>query len=296
MNDLLDTQAVNEAEALGLHARQVVEGYIVGEHKSPFHGFSIEFSQHREYVPGDDLRHLDWKVLGRSDRYYIKQYEQETNYVAHLAIDGSESMTYRSNRVSKLAYAKQLAAVLCYVILGQRDAVSLTLFDEAVQAFVPRTGSLGSMNGILQTLARFEPTKGTHIAPVLHQIARMNPRRGIVILVSDCFDDEEAILAGLQHLRYAGHEVILMHTLDRHEIEFPLKGNVEFLGYENTGRQTAKPNEIRASYLKNFNAFVDRLKTGCERNKIHYLQVVTDTPLHETMTGYLAFRQRTTTK
>ncbi|HEY0007096.1 MAG TPA: DUF58 domain-containing protein, partial [Tepidisphaeraceae bacterium] len=142
--NLLDTQAVNEAEALGLHARYVVEGYVVGEHKSPFHGFSIEFSQHREYVPGDDLRHLDWKVLGRSDRYYIKQYEQETNFVAHLLVDGSESMNYRSSRVSKLAYAKQLAAVLSYVILGQRDAVSLTLFDNAVQRFVPRTGNLAS--------------------------------------------------------------------------------------------------------------------------------------------------------
>jgi hypothetical protein len=148
----------------------------------------------------------------------------------------------------------------------------------------------------MTTLAEFEPTQTTSIAPVLHQIARTNPRRGIVILISDCFDDEDAIMAGLQHLRYGGHEVILLHTLDRHEIEFPLKGNVEFIGYENTGRQTIRPSDIRASYLKHFNAFLTKLREGCEKNKIHYLQVITDTPLHEVMTGYLAFRQRTTTK
>lgn len=288
--NLLDTQAVNEAEALGLHARYVVEGFIVGEHKSPFHGFSIEFSQHREYVPGDDLRHLDWKVLGRSDRYYVRQYEQETNYVAHILVDGSESMKYASARTSKLAYAKQMAAVLSYVILNQRDAVSLVLFDNAVQKFIPRTGNLNSIHNIMNTLAAFQPEQATSIGPVLHQIAQTNARRGIVILISDLFDDEQAILDGIQHLRFGGHEVIVFQVLDPSETDFPFKGNVEFLGYESTGRLTTRPNEIRKSYLANFNAFLGRVREGCEKNKVHYVQVNTAHPLHETMTGYLAFR------
>lgn len=288
--NLLDTKAVNEAEALGLHARYVVEGFIVGEHKSPFHGFSIEFSQHREYVPGDDLRHLDWKVLGRSDRYYVRQYEQETNYVAHILVDGSESMKYASGRVSKLAYAKQMAAVLSYVILNQRDAVSLVLFDNAVQRFIPRTGNLASIHNIMHTLAAFQPEQTTSVGPVLHQIAQTNPRRGIVILISDLFDDEQAILDGIQHLRFGGHEVIVFHVLDVAETEFPFKGNVEFIGYEGTGKLNTRPNEIRKSYLANLNAFLTKVREGCEKNKVHYVQVDTSKPLHETMTGYLAFR------
>lgn len=294
--NLLDPQAVNEAESLGMHARYVVEGYLAGNHKSPFRGFSVEFTQHREYVPGDDLRHLDWKVLGRSDRYYIKQYEQETNFVCHLLVDGSESMKYGSGKLTKLDYAKQMAAVLAYVILGERDAVSLTLFDNTIKNFIPRTGNLASIHNIMKTLADFQPTQTTSIAPVLHQIARTNPRRGIVALISDCFDDEQAILDGIQHLRFGGHEVILFHVFDHHELEFPFKGNVEFIGFEETGRQTTRPNEIRKSYLAALNAFIDTIKFGCEKNKVHYVQVSTHHPLHETLTGYLAFRQRTTTK
>lgn len=294
--NLLDPQAVNEAEALGMHARYVVEGYLAGEHKSPFRGFSIEFTQHREYVVGDDLRHLDWKVWGRSDRYYIKQYEQETNYVCHILVDGSESMRYKSGKLSKFDYARQMAAVLSYVILHQRDAVSLTVFDQAVQRFIPRTGNLASVHNIMRTLAEFEATQTTSIAPVLHQIARTNPRRGIVVLISDCFDDEQAILDGIQHLRFGGHEVILFHVLDTAELEFPFKGNVEFIGYEGLGKQTTRPQEIRKSYLEALNKFIETIRFGCEKNKTHYVQVQTNNPLHETITGYLAFRLRTTTK
>jgi uncharacterized protein (DUF58 family) len=294
--NLLDPQAVSEAESLGMHARYVVEGYLAGNHKSPFHGFSVEFTQHREYVPGDDLRHLDWKVLGRSDRYYIRQYEQETNFVCHLLVDGSESMKYASGRLSKLDYAKQMAAVLAYVILGERDAVSLNVFDSESRRYIPRTGNLASIHGIMKTLADFQPTEATSIAPVLHQVAQANPRRGIVALISDCLDDEQAILDGIQHCRFVGHEVIVFHVLDPAELEFPFKGNVEFIGYENLGRQTTRPNEIRKSYLAALNAFLDTIKFGCEKNKVHYVQVTTGTPLHETLTGYLAFRQRTTTK
>src|SRR6187401_2678926 len=155
----LDTAAIERAELLGIQARQVVEGYLAGAHRSPFRGFAIEFAQHREYVPGDDTRHLDWKVLGRSDRYYIKQYEQETNYVAHLLLDGSESMKYGSGKVSKLDYGRTMAACLAYLILLQRDAVAVGIFDASLREYQPRTDSMAKIHQICHTLANFVPTE-----------------------------------------------------------------------------------------------------------------------------------------
>src|SRR5687768_15537494 len=169
--NLLDPLAIQRAESLGLHARFIVEGYMAGEHKSPFRGFAIEFTQHRQYVPGDDTRHLDWKVLGRTERYYLKQYEQETNYVAHILLDGSESMKYGSGRITKLHYGKMLAACLSYLILHQRDAVSVGVFDTEIKDSIPRTGSLHSIHNIMNMLADFDPAGQTGIGHVLHDVA-----------------------------------------------------------------------------------------------------------------------------
>lgn len=291
--DLLDPEAINRAEALGLHARYIVEGYMAGEHKSPFHGFSIEFTQHREYVPGDDIRHLDWKVLGRTERYYLKQYEQETNYVAHILVDGSESMRYGSGRVTKFDYARQLAACLSYLVLHQRDAVSVGIFDQEMRSHVPRTGNLGQIHGIMATLAGFRPTQETGIGNVLHQLVGQVKRRGIIILISDLFDDEEAIIKGIQHLRFGGNEVIVMHVMDPFELEFPFDGMVEFEGLENIPKIMTRPYDIRKSYLKEVEAFRDRIRIACERNQCHYTLMNTAQPLHESLSGYLAFRQKT---
>ncbi|MCK6501399.1 MAG: DUF58 domain-containing protein, partial [Nitrospira sp.] len=192
------------AELLGLHARQVVEGYLAGEHRSPFFGFATEFAQHREYAQGDDLRHLDWKVLGRTDRYYVKQYEQETNFVAQILLDGSESMRYGSGKVTKLQYAKQLAACLSYLILLQRDAVAVGLFDAGLRRYLPRSNSRANLHVIMGQLAAFEAGSKTQIGPVLHEMAQLTPRKGMVLLISDLFDDEDQILAGIQHLRFIG--------------------------------------------------------------------------------------------
>lgn len=310
-SNLLDPLAIQRAESLGLHARYVVEGYMAGEHKSPFRGFSIEFTQHREYVPGDDIRHLDWKVLGRTDRYYLKQYEQETNYVAHILLDGSESMKYGSNEkgmhggarkkappaaLCKFDYGKMMAACLAYLILNQRDATTVGLFDTAVKHYIPRTGNLASIHNIMSTLAAFQPAQGTGIGGVLHQIAGQIRRKGIVILISDLFDDEQKILDGIQHLRFAGSEVIVFHTMDPYELEFPFGGNVEFDGLENASKLTTRPREIRKTYMKELEGFQTRLREGCERNSTHYVPVNTGHPLHEVLSGYLAFRLRTTTR
>lgn len=293
---LLDPEAINRAEALGLHARYVVEGYMAGEHKSPFRGFAIEFTQHREYVPGDDTRHLDWKVLGRTDRYYLKQYEQETNYVAHIVVDGSESMNYASAVHSKLHYAKMMAACLCYVILHQRDAIALAVFDERIKAYVPRTGNLSSMHNILVQLAEFQATGKTDAGAVLHDLAAQIRRRGIVIIISDCLDDEGKLLKGIQHIRFGGSEVILFHVLDPYELDFPFTGMVEFEGLEEIPRLMTRPRDIRRSYLSQMQAFRDRIREGCEKQNAHYVLVNTGQPLHEVISGYLAFRMRTTTR
>ena len=293
---LLDPVAISRAEALGLHARYIVEGYMAGEHKSPYRGFAIEFAQHREYDFGDDTRHLDWKVLGRTDRYYIKQYEQETNYVAHLLLDGSESMKYGSGPLTKLHYGKMMAACLAYLILHQRDAVALALFDTTVRDSTPRSDNLGTIHKLMTKLAAFEPREQTNIGAVLHDMAHQIRRKGIVILISDFFDDEQKVLDGIQHLRFGGNEVIVFHVMDPYELEFPFLGLVEFEGLEGIPRILTRPSEIRKSYLREVEAFRLRLRDGCERNNCHYVLVNTTQPLSEVLSGYLAFRLRTTAR
>lgn len=293
---LLDPAALSRAETLGLHARFIVEGYMAGEHKSPYRGFAIEFAQHREYTPGDDLRHLDWKVLGRTDRFYIKQYEQETNYVAHILLDGSDSMNYSSGRLSKLQYGKIMAACLAYLILLQGDAAALGIFDETLKDYAPRTDNLAAIHKLLTRLAAFESKASTQIAAVLHDLARQTRRKGLVILISDCFDDEQSILDGIQHLRFGGNEVVVFHTMDSDELEFPFTGLVEFDGLENVPKIQTRPAEIRKSYMREMQAFCRRLRLGCERNHCHYVLVNTSHSLDEVLSAYLAFRLRTTTR
>lgn len=291
---LLDPVAISQAEKLGLHARFIVEGYMAGEHKSPYRGFAIEFAQHREYTHGDDLRHLDWKVLARTERYFIKQYEQETNYVAHILLDGSESMKYGHDKITKLDYGKMIAACLSCLILIQRDAVALGIFDQVMRHYVPRSDNRATLFRITTQLASFHPTGQTNIAAVLHDMSLQIRRKGIVIIISDLFDDEDKVLDSIQHLRFGGNEVIVFHTLDPWELEFPFRGLVEFAGLENIPKLLTRPNEIRNSYLREMEAFKSRIRAGCEKNHCHYVPVNTGQPLHEMLSGYLAFRQRTT--
>ncbi len=295
-SNLLDPVAIARAESLGLHARFVVEGYMAGEHKSPYRGFAIEFAQHREYTHGDDPRHLDWKVLGRTDRYYIKQYEQETNYVANLLLDGSESMRYGSGQLTKLHYGKMMAACLAYLILHQRDASALGMFDTVVRDYAPRSDNLATIHNLMARLASFEPKEKTNIAAVLHEMARQIRRKGLVIIISDFFDDEAKVLEGIQHLRFGGNEVVVFHLMDPQELDFPFNGQVEFDGLEGSGKIQTRPAEIRKSYLREMEAFRQLLREGCERNNCHYTLVNTAQPLHEVLSAYLGFRLRTTTR
>ena len=294
--NLLDPIAISRAESLGLNARFIVEGYMAGEHKSPYRGFAIEFAQHREYSFGDDTRHLDWKVLGRTDRYYVKQYEQETNSVAHILLDGSESMKYGSGPLTKLHYGKMMAACLAYLIMAQRDAAALALFDSTLRDYIPRSDNKSTILNVMSRLAAFEPKEQTNIAAVLHDMARQIRRKGIVIVISDFFDDEQKVLEGIQHLRFEGNEVIVFHVLDPYELEFPFTGLVQFEGLESVPKILTRPNEIRKSYLREIEAFRNRLRDGCEKNQCHYTLVNTAQTLHEVLSSYLAFRLRTTTR
>jgi uncharacterized protein (DUF58 family) len=278
-HNLLDPAAISQGEALGVLARTVVEGYRVGEHRSPFHGFAIEFAQHREYTPGDDIRHLDWKVLGRTDRYYIKQYEQDTNYVARL-------------RITKLDYAKALAACLAYLILLQRDAVALHIFDTELRETMTRTDNLGKIHAIMSRLSGFKAAEPTKLGAALSDLARMIKARGIVMVISDLFDDEEAFEKGIRQIRFGGSEVIVFHVMDPYELEFPFDGTYEFVGLEGGGRMKTSPASIRKSYLQAVNAFRRRAQEACERCGCHYVLANTRLPLAEMLGGYLAFRHK----
>jgi len=294
--DLLDPHAVSRGDALGLLARKIVEGYRVGEHRSPFHGFAIEFAQHREYSAGDDTRHLDWKVFGRSERYYIRQYEQDTNFVTHLVVDGSASMNYGSAKITKLHYAKILAACLAHIILLQRDAVALALVGEEIREYLPRTDNLQRIQHIMERLAAFQGTGATRLGTALQQVSNEARRRGIVIIISDLFDDEEGFAQALERFTFSGNEVIVFHTLDAFELTFPFNGTWEFRNLEGLDRLKIAPEDFRKAYLQNLAAFNTRIRRICEKFQAHYLLVDTSKSLAETLSGYLAFRRKAAKK
>ena len=293
MAQYLPPDVVARAQVLGLKARTVVEGLRVGDHKSPYRGFSVEFVQHREYVPGDDIRHIDWKSYGRSERYTIKQYEQETNFAGHILLDASRSMLYGEGDTNKLEYAKVLAAVLAYLIVYQRDSVGLSVFDAGWRERLPVSGQVGHMQTILHTLESIEPREKTAIAPLLHDLAAQVRRRGLVFLISDCFDEVESILSGLQHLRFAGHEVVVFHVLHPDEVEFPFNGMVKFDAMEERMHLMTRPQLIRPTYLRALQKYLEEFQLGCERNRCDYWQMNTGKSLGESLAAYLARRLKT---
>jgi uncharacterized protein (DUF58 family) len=290
MPSYLKPDVLARAESLGLKARQVVEGLRVGDHKSPYKGFSVEFVQHREYVPGDDIRHIDWKGYGRSERYTIKQYEQETNFIAHLLVDASNSMRYGSGETNKLEYAKLLAASLGYLIVRQRDSVALRVFAGGWAAELPPSSQLGHIHAVTRTLEETEPRDKCPIGPLLDEVADRVGRRGLVFLVSDCFDDVDGVLAGLRHLRHRGHEVVLFHVLHKDEVEFPLDGNIRFADLEGPDELRTRPHLLRPAYLKAVNRFLETVRRGCDGSGVDYVRMVTGRPLTAALGEYLVRR------
>jgi uncharacterized protein (DUF58 family) len=292
MTTYLQPDVVSRAQALGLKARTIVEGLRVGDHRSPYRGFSVEFVQHREYVPGDDIRHIDWKSYGRSERYTIKQYEQETNFAGHILLDASRSMLYGDAETNKLEYAKVLAASIAYLIIHQRDSASLSVFDAGWRQRLPASGQPGHMQTILQTLESVQPEEETSIGPLLHDLAQQVRRRGLVFLISDCFDDPVQLLDGLRHLRFDGHEVVVFHVLHPDELQFPFGGMVKFDGMEEKLQLLTRPQLVRPAYMKALQKYLQDLQKGCEANRCDYIQLNTSRPLVEGLTEYLARRLR----
>jgi uncharacterized protein (DUF58 family) len=292
MPTYLESEVVTRAQALGLKARTIVEGLRVGDHKSPYRGYSVEFVQHREYVPGDDIRHIDWKSYGRTERYTIKQYEQETNFIGHILLDASRSMVYGDGATNKLEYAKLLTASLTYLIIHQRDSAGLRIFDEGWRSRLPVSGQPGHVQTVLHTLESTEPREKTSIAPLLHDLAQQARRRGLVFLISDCFDEVPRLLEGLQHLRFQGHDVTVFHVLHPDEVDFPFDGTVRFDALEDTQHLLTRPQLIRPAYLRAVQQYLRELREGCEANRCDYLLMNTARPLSVTLTEYLARRLR----
>lgn len=291
---LADPQTLARIARLELRARQVVEGVISGMHKSPHRGSSVEFAQHRDYAPGDEIRHIDWKVYARSDRYQIKQFEEETNLKGMLLVDTSTSMDYKGTKsaLSKREYASIVGAAIASLLIRQRDAIGLATFDDGVNKFVPAASTSAHYRLLLELLERRETQPKTGLGTTFHDIAERIKRRGLILVLSDLFGDPDDILRGLQHFRHNRHEVVVFHVLDRDELTFPFTESARFEGMEGEDPLTTEPNALRKSYLEVFGEYAEKLKKGCRELNMDYEQLPTDTPIDTALSRYLSQRKR----
>lgn len=288
----LDPAVVGKLENLELKARLIVEGYIAGLHRSPYHGFSVEFAEYRPYMPGDSIKTVDWKVYGKTDRTYVKVFEEETNLIANLLLDKSGSMGFPEGGITKLAYGSMLAASLAYLMIRQQDAVGLCTFDDAVRALIPHRSVRKQLFHILQTLEGTAPGAKTSISPALHELAERMGRRGLVVLISDLMDDPEKVLMGLKHFRHRRHEVIVFHVLDPREMDVDYKEAVEFEDMETGQKLRVEPAFLRDQFKKDVRAWIGTLERGCRNHHIDYHLLRTDTPFDRALTAYLGKRTR----
>lgn len=286
----LDPETTSKISALELRARNVVEGLYSGLHKSPYHGFSVEFTEYREYVPGDDTKHIDWRAYGKTDRYYVKRFEAETNLRCYMVLDSSKSMAFTSTGTTKLDYGCRLTAALSYLMLRQQDLVGLLTFDDSVRRYIPPRCSPAHLRVIMRELEDTEPGAQTNIAAVFHDFAERIHRRGLIIIISDLFDDTDLILKGLQHFRHRKHEVIVFHLLDPQELEFPFEGMMLFDDLEGAKRLVVDPKEVRRKYASQIDDYQMRLLRGCRDQGIDYVRVTTSDPFDEVLTRYLSLR------
>lgn len=277
---------------LTMVARNVVEGFLTGVHKSPYKGFSVEFAEHRQYYPGDEIRHIDWRAYGKTDRYYIKEYEEETNLKAYLLVDASGSMAYQGGHASKFQYAQYIAASLSYLMLHQLDAVGLVTHDTRVRQVIPPRASSKHLLRLLHALEQTQPGGETSMAPIWHELAGQFKRRGMVIILSDCFDQLAPLMRALRHFRHRRHEVLLFHILAPEEVEFPFKKWTQFRNLEvRADKLLVDPQQLRKEYLKNFRTFCDQLRNQVGQMQIDYHMIRTDEPVERALGIYLTKRQ-----
>ncbi len=286
----LDPEVVAHLGPLRLKARQVVEGVLSGLHRSPHRGQSIEFAEHKEYAPGDDVRHIDWKTYGKFDKYYVKQFEHETNLRAYLLLDTSRSMGYAYEGVSKLEYARVIAASLAYLLARQSDGVGLFCFADAVHHVLPARTSGAHLHEIVETLDAIEAEGSTNLGAAVEVLLERAPRRSLVVVLSDLLDPEPEKLAMLRRLRARRHDVAVLHVMDRAEVDFPFEDPTLFEGMEDDREVQVMPLQIRASYQEEVEAFVARAQEVLREGDIHYQRVVTDTPYDRFLLDFLARR------
>jgi uncharacterized protein (DUF58 family) len=288
----LDPKVLEKVANLPLVARGVVEGFISGLHRSPFHGSSVEFSEYRKYVAGDDLKHLDWKAYAKSEKLYVKLYEEETNLRATILLDTSASMGYASAGMRKADYGAHLADSLAYLMVRQQDTVGLATFDHRIRKLLPPGSGPLHLNEILTSLDKLEVGETTGISKPLHDLAEMVKRRGLVILVSDLFDEPGEVMRGLLHFRHKKHEVIVFHLIDPDEMSFPFRGLTTFKDLETGQRMEVLPDAIRAEYREVFAGFVDTFKRGCAEARIEYVPADTSVPYERLLASFLTKRAR----
>ena len=287
----LEPQALARMENLSVVARGVVEGCISGLHSSPYKGFSAEFAEHREYTAGDDPRHLDYRMLGRTDRLYVKQYEEETNMRVQILLDGSGSMGYsHEGRLSKLEYGSYLTAILAYLMTRQQDSVGLTTFDTQIRLDMPARSSPRHFNEMMQQLEAVRPGGETDIAETLHRLANRFKRRCLIVLVSDLYDEPEEVIRALHHFRHRRHEVIVFHVLDKAEIEFPFRDVIAFHDLETDERIQVDPAYVRQPYLEQIQAFIEGYRRACAEARIDYVATDTSVPYDFMLARYIAKR------
>lgn len=299
----LDPAAIAKLSRLEIVARLVVEGFITGLHKSPHKGFSVEFAEHRQYVIGDNIRDIDWKLFGKSDRFFIKQYEEETNLRAYLLVDASGSMNYAGPadrgralhappmRPTKFRYASCAAAALSYLMLQQRDAVGLVTFDSRVRRYIPPRAKAAHLRGIFEELDHTQPGADTNLSTIFHDLAEQFRKRGLIIVFSDLFDDPEQLANALQHFRHKKHEVVVFHILDDDELTFPFQHLTQFEDMEIAdARLMIEPRQLRDEYLTQVNTFIERVRRICWQFRIDYVPMRTHEPFDAALATYLARR------
>ena len=288
----LDPQVLARLMRQFLHARLPMVGNVSGHHKSPHRGSSVEFAEYRKYVPGDDIRRLDWRVYGRTDRFYMREFEADTNLRCYLVVDCSASMGFAGAHGSKLDYARRLAATLAYLIVQQGDAVGLQCFGERAVFDVPPRRNPAHLRHIFETLAKVEPKGETALIPTLHEFAEKIKQRALVMIFSDFFCNVEDLLSCFQHLRFQKHDLAVFHLLDRHEIEFDFDRPVRFVDLESPGSLLAEPAVIRSHYLDRLHEYLERLRQACHQFNADYRQVVTDQDYEKVLAAFLVERTR----
>jgi uncharacterized protein (DUF58 family) len=288
----LDPAVISRLKGMDIKARLVVEGFVSGLHRGPYKGFSVEFAEHRQYMPGDPIRYIDWKVYGKTDRFYIKEYEEETNLRAYIIMDGSGSMGYSSDGLTKLEYGSYLAASLAYLMLKQQDSVGLLIFDTKLRKYIPPRSVKRHLHVLLRELSDLGAAAETDLGESLHELAQRVKRRGLIILISDLLDDEEKVVRGLKLFRHRKHEVIVFHVLDPYEVSFPFEHEVILKDMETGEEIPAVPWEVRREYRERVASWINRYRTVLRQSGIDYVPIRTSTTFDVALFSYLEKRQR----